>query len=264
MLPLKQHSTNLHVQAGKAAANAANFAAGKNAYVAEVGDYDLYRSMLFALGAQGVASKMMANVNLIVHGGAAAPPKARAKYPSGEFVRADAVLSLFHQEVPSFAEYVRALQRHDFRVRNPSDEGDPDFDFFELPLVDGSLHATLLHYLGNSPFIRGFVSQQSFPIDKHEDGYVPFEVPGTKATWYYKWVEHGWGRVSAQRGEGDFPLEIKGPQLMSVEPAFWTQSTGMYFYEYPNVDSVSGLFLQAGVDVRTGLVNGAAISRVWT
>lgn len=71
-------------------------------------------------------------------------------------------------------------------------------------------------------------------------------------------------RTKARRGEGDFPLEIKGAQLMRVEPVLWTQSTGMYFYEYPNVDSVSGLFIQAGVDVRTGLVTGAAISRVWT
>lgn len=264
MPPLKQHPTQLHVQAGQAPANVANFAAGKSAYVAEVDDYELYRSMLYALGAKAVANKMMANVDLVVYGGGTAPPKARAKYPSGEFVRANAVLPLFHQEVPSFADYVRALERHGFTVRNPSDEGDAEFDFFELPLTDGSLHATLLHYLGSSPFIREFVHPQHFPIDQHEEAYTSFEVPGGGATWYYAWVGDGWGRVSAQRGEGDFPLEIKGHQLMRVEPIFWTQSAGMYFYEYPNVDSISGLFLQAGVDARTGRVNGAAISRVWT
>jgi hypothetical protein len=70
--------------------------------------------------------------------------------------------------------------------------------------------------------------------------------------------------VSAQRGEDDYPLEIKGPQLLKVAPAFWRESTGMYFYEYPHTDSITGLFIQAGVDARTGEVNGAAISRVWT
>ncbi|WP_437675703.1 hypothetical protein [Sorangium sp. So ce131] len=264
MLPLKQHPTRLHVQAGKAPANAANFAVGKSAYVIDVDDYALYRSMLYALGAKSVANKMMAHVDLIVHGGAEAPPKARAKYPSGEFVRADAVLPLFHQEVPSFAEYVRSLQRHGFTVRNPSDEGGATLDFFEMPLCDGSLHATLLQYLRDSPFIRKFAGKQHFPIDEREDAYVPFEVPGSGVTWYYAWVRDAWSRVSAQRGEGDYPLEIKGEQLMRVEPVFWTQSTGMYFYEYPHVDSISGLFIQAGVDALTGQVNGAAISRVWT
>ncbi|MGK3989413.1 hypothetical protein WME99_40580 [Sorangium sp. So ce136] len=264
MLPLKRHPTRLHVQAGKAPASAVNFAAGKSAYVVEVDDYALHRSMLYALGAKSVANKMMAHADLIVHGGAAVPPKARAKYPSGELVRADAVLPLFRQEVRSFAEYVRALQRHGFTVRNPSDEGGAKLDFFEMPLVDGSLHATLLQYLGDSPFIRKFVRKQHFPIEEREAAYVPFEVPGGGVTWYYAWVGDAWGRVSAQRGEGDYPLEIKGDQLMRVEPVFWTQSTGMYFYEYPHVDSISGLFIQAGVDALTGRVNGAAISRVWT
>ncbi|HEU4412914.1 MAG TPA: hypothetical protein VFS43_47170 [Polyangiaceae bacterium] len=264
MLPLKQHPDRLHFKAAGAPAKAANFAAGKSAYVAEVDDYELYRSMLYALGAKGVANKMMADVDLIVYGGDAAPAKARAKYPAGEFVRAGAVLPLFHQEVPSFAEYVRALERHGFTVRNLSDEGDAEFDFFDLPPAEGSLHATLLHYLGSSPFIREFARKQHFPIDQREAEYTPFEVPGAGVTWYYAWAADAWGRVSAQRGEGDYPLEIKGHQLLRVEPIFWTQSTGMRFYEYPHADSISGLFLQAGVDARTGRVNGAAISRVWT
>jgi hypothetical protein len=51
---------------------------------------------------------------------------------------------------------------------------------------------------------------------------------------------------------------------LKVAPVFWKESTGMYFYEYPHTDSITGLFIQAGVDARTGKVNGAAISRVWT
>lgn len=260
--PPQQYPSRLHFD--PSAAVPADFVAGKSVFVVDVDDYDLYRSLLYALGAKSVANKMMAHVDLIVHGGKTAPQKARAKYPKGEFVAAGAVLPLFHGKVKSFPEFVRALQAHGFRVRNPSDEGDPDFDFFELPLVGGSLHATLLHYLATSPFIRKFVRKQSFPIDKREDGYVDFPVPGTDLTWYYQWRGDGWGRVHAQRGEDEYPLEIKGPQLLRVAPVVWKESAGMYFFEYPNIDSVDGLFIQAGVDARTGQVNGAAISRVWT
>ncbi|MDC3957092.1 hypothetical protein KEG38_24735 [Polyangium jinanense] len=70
--------------------------------------------------------------------------------------------------------------------------------------------------------------------------------------------------AAPRRGEGDYPLDIKGSQLLRVEPLLWTQSTGMYFHEYPRIDSIDGLFIQAGVDARTGMVNGVAISRVWT
>jgi hypothetical protein len=259
---LEQFPTSRHFD--PKAAVPADFVAGKSVFVVDVDDYDLYRSLLYALGAKSVANKMMAHVNLIVHGGKTAPQKARAKYPQGEFVAADAVLPLFHGKVKSFAEFVKALQAHGFRVRNPSDEGDPEFDFFELPLVEGSLHRTLLHYLATSPFVRGFVRKQSFPIDKREDTYVDFPVPGLDITWYYAWRGDGWGRVHAQRGDDEYPLEIKGPQLLRVAPVLWKESTGMYFFEYPNIDSIDGLFIQAGVDARTGLVNGAAISRVWT
>jgi hypothetical protein len=70
--------------------------------------------------------------------------------------------------------------------------------------------------------------------------------------------------VSAQRGEGDYPLEIKGPQLLAVAPAVWTRSTGLYFHRAPHIDSVNGLFIQAGINARTGQVDGVSISRVWT
>lgn len=264
MLPLHSHDTKLHFDPAKADGRLADFVAGKDVFVVDVDDYDRYRSMLYALGAKSVANKMMANITTIVHGGQAAPAKARAKYPAGEFVRAQAVLPLFHREVRSFAEFVRALQAHGFRVRNPSDEGDPELDFFELPLVDGSLHRTLLHYLATSPFIRRFARKRSFPVDTREPAYVDFPVPGADVTWYYAWNPDAWSRVSAQRGDGDFPLEIKGPQLLRVAPVFWKKSTGLYFHEYPHIDSISGLFVQAGLDARTGRVNGAAISRVWT
>lgn len=268
MPPLKEHPDRLHFQPAKAPAKATNFAAGKSAYVADVDDYELSRSMLYALGAKGVANKMMADVDLVVHGRDEPPPKARAKYPAAKYARADAVLPLFHQEIASFAEYVKALGRHGFTVRNLTDEGDAEFDFFDLPLaggsLHGSLHATLLHYLNSSPFIRQFARPQHFPIKEREDGYTPFEVPGTGVTWYLLWDGDAWNHVGARRGEGDYPLEIKGRQLMRVEPLFWTQSTGLRFYEYPHTDSIGGLFVQAGVDARTGRVNGAAISRVWT
>ena len=45
---------------------------------------------------------------------------------------------------------------------------------------------------------------------------------------------------------------------------WWRQSTGLYFHETPELESVNGLFIQAGIDARTGLVSGAAISRSWT
>jgi len=265
MLPPKQYPTQYHFKPGDAFAPLANFVAGKSVFVVDVDDYDLHRSMLYALGATSVANKMMAHVTLILHGNPEPSPKARAKYPSGEFVRAQSLLPLFHQEIPSFADYVRALERHGFTVRNPSDEADALFDFFELPLCGGSLHETLLKYLETSAFIRKFARKQYFPIEEREDGYVDFPVPGSEGiTWYYAFRNDAWSRVHALRGEGDYPLDIKGDQLLRVAPVFWTQSTGMYFHEYPREESVSGLFIQAGVDARTGLVNGAAISRVWT
>lgn len=260
--PLLQYATSRHFD--PAAAVPDDFVAGKSVFVVDVDDYDLYRSMLYALGAKGVANKMMAHVNLIVHGRKIPPQKARSKYPQGQFVAADAVLPLFHSKVKSFPEFVKALQTHGFRVRNPSDEGDPEFDFFELPLVEDSLHKTLLHYLATRPFIRGFVGKQSFPIDTREEAYVDFPIPGLDVTWYYRWHGDGWGRVHAQRGDDEYPLEIKAQQLMRVAPLLWKESIGMYFFEYPHIDSISGLFIQAGVDARTGQVNGAAISRVWT
>ena len=263
MLPHTRHPSNRHPDPRRAAP-ADNFVAGQNVFVIDVDDYDLYRSMLYALGAKAVANKRVAGVTLIVHGGAKAPKKALEKYPGGRYERDERVLALFHRQIAGFGEYVRALLDHGFTVRNPSDEGDPSFDFFDAPLVDGSLHATLLHYLATSPFVRNKARAQHFPIDTREPGYVDFPIPGTKVTWYYVWNPDAWGRVSATRGEGDYPLEIKGPQLLSVAPVLWTTSTGMYFYEYPHTDSIDGLFIQAGVDARTGRMNGASISRVWT
>lgn len=237
-----------------------NFVVGRSLYLADVREYDAYRAMLYALGAKSVSNRKLAHVDTILY--FAGPPKdARAKYPNGRFVQAKAVLPLFHQEVGSFSEFVRALQRHGFTVRNPSDEGDPDFDHFDLPLT-GTLPKTLLHYLVSSPFIREFAKQQHSHRDTRDDAYVAIDIPGAPAPWYYRWVTGAWSRVYAQRGEGDHPLEIKG--LVDVAPALWTRSTGLYFHEEPHIDSVTGLFIQAGISARTGRVEGAAISRVWT
>lgn len=263
MLPEQEHSKDWHFRAG-AQAPLVNFAPGKSIYVADVRAYDAYRAMLYALGARSVSNKMMAHVTTIVHG--AAPPKAaRTKYPNGEFIPASAVLPLFHQEVASFSDYVRALIKHGFRVRNPSDEGDPEFDHFSLPLIEDSLHATLLRYLSTSSFIRDFSSSGGADHDLAPDPeYVPFTVPVTDQQWFIRWVRDGWTRVYAQRGEGDYPLEIKGIDLTAVAPVVWTRSVGLYFNTIPNIESVSGLFIQAGINARTGLVDGVAISRVWT
>lgn len=263
-LPVQQHPTHLHFDPSRHASAVADFVADRSVYLADVDDHDMYRALLYALGARSVVDEMTAPVDLIVHGKAAPPQKARAKYPGGEFVRVDAVLPLFHSTVKSFVEFVRALQAHGFRVRNPSDEGDPDFDFFELELVDDSLHATLLRYLETSPFISSFMHEQSFPIDERAEAFIDFTLPGRDYSWYYLWTLDGWARVYAQRGDDDCPLELTGRQLLRVAPVLWTQSTGMYFYEYPESESVDGLFIQAGIDARTGKVTGAAISRVWT
>jgi hypothetical protein len=261
--PLRRHPTQWRAVPG-GGEPVANFVDGKSVHVVDVAEYDLYRSMLYGLGATGVSNKKMAGVDLIVHGHGEAPKAVRTKYPAGEYVRADAVLPLFHQEVRSFGDFVRALRRHGFTVRNPSDEGDPEFDYFEVPLVGSSLHETLLQYLGTSTFIRGFSANQTTPGRDRDAAYSEFVVPNTGLTWYYLWSVDAWSRVSAQRGEGDYPLEIKGPQLLTIAPVVWTESTGLYFHEHAHLDSVNGLFIQAGVDARTGLASGVAISRVWT
>jgi hypothetical protein len=265
-LPIRKHPDTWQAGAKRAGKPVANFALGKSVHVVDVDDYELYRSMLYALGAESVSNKMLAHVNVILHGGREAPEKVQKKYPDGDYVPVKSALPLFHQEVDSFGAFVKALQKHGFRVRNPSDEGDPAFDFFTLPLRKRSLHETLLHYLGTSEFIRGFVRKAHFPIEEREEEYVAFPVQtaGSEVTWFYRWQVDAWRRVSAQRGEDDYPLEIKGEQLLTVEPLFWTRSTGLYFHEYPHIDSIRGLFIQAGIDARTGKVNGVAISRVWT
>jgi hypothetical protein len=256
-----QHPTAWHAADSPAGpAPLANFAAGRSLYLADVREYDAYRALLYALGAKSVSNRKLAHVDTIVY--AAGPPKdARTRYPNGAFVQARSVLPLFHQEVDSFSGFVRALQRHGFTVRNPSDEGDPDFDHFDLPLT-GTLPATLLQYLVDSPFTRAFAKQQHGHRGARDDAYVAIEVPGATAPWYYRWVINAWSRVYAQRGEGDYPLEIKG--LVDVAPAMWTRSTGLYFHDEPHIDSVNGLFIQAGISARTGRVEGVAISRVWT
>jgi len=264
MLPLIKHPARWHYAPGKHTEVATNFVNGKSVFVVDVDDYDLYRSVLYALGAKSVANKMMAHVNLILHGRPEVPSKARAKYPAGEFVPAESAIALLHQEIKSFGDFVRALQRHGFTVRNPSDEADAYFDFFEMPLIEKSLHKTLLHYLGHSEFMRKSAKKQHFPIDKREDAYIDFPMPNSDVTWYYAWLTDAWSRVYAMRGDGDYPLEIKGSQLLRVAPIFWTESTGMYFHEYPHIDSIEGFFIVAGIDARTGVVNGVAISRVWT
>lgn len=264
MLPLNQHSTDLHRTPAPTDEGLPDIT-GKSIYLAETPAYDLHRSMLYALGAHSVSNKMLAHVNVILHGRPAPPKAAKTKYPAAEFHRSSRVLTQFLREVTSFSGFIRALQRSGFTVRNPSDEGSPEFDHFELPLVDDSLHATLLHYLATTPFVRDFADHGDRSHRNTVDpAYVEFPLPGSGLKGHILWHPGAWGRVSAQRGEGDYPLEIKGPDLLAVGPVFWTHSTGLYFNEHPDVDSVNGLFIQAGIDAHSGLVNGAAISRVWT
>jgi hypothetical protein len=266
-LPIRKHPNTLRAEAPSARKKPlANFARGKSLYVADVDSYELHRSMLYALGAESVSNKMLAHVNVVVHGKPAPPAKAKAKYPKGEYVSAQAVLPLFRQEVDSFAGFIKALREHGFTVRNPSDEGDPQIDFFALPLQKRSLHATLLHYLATSDFIRAFVHPPHVRYDERQDGYEDFTVKTSagEVTWFYAWQVDAFRRVYAQRGDGDYPLEIKGEQLLTVEPIFWTASTGLVFQGEAHVDSIDGLFIQAGIDARTGEVQGVAISRVWT
>lgn len=264
MIPGQRYPTQWHYKSGQTTGELENFIRDQSVYVVDVDDYERVRSMLYALGAQSVANKMMAHVNLIVYGGSSIPAKAKAKYPTGKFERAERVLPLFHQEVPSFADYIQAFEKNGFTVRNPSDEGDARFDFHTTPVVGNSLPETLLDYLRTSPFIRQFVTKQYFPIERRDEGYIDFPIPGADLTWYYTWNASAWNRVSAQRGDGDYPLEIKGDQIMRVAPVFWTESTGLYFHEYPHLDSINGLFVVAGIDARSGNAHIAAISRVWT
>lgn len=149
-------------------------------------------------------------------------------------------------------------------VRNPGDEGDPELDYFELPLVDDSVHATLMHYLATSPFIRRFVDRRTPSRGRDSDAFTAFAVPDTGRTWYLVPTQDAWARVSALRGDDEMEIELKGAHLLAAAPAFWSRSNGLHFNEHPDPDSVEGLFIQAGLSPRTGRVEGVAISRSWT
>jgi len=142
MIPGQRYPTQWHYKSGQTTSELKNFIRGQSVFVVDVDDYERLRSMLYALGAQSVANKMMAHVNLIVYGGSSIPAKAQAKYPTGKFERAERVLPLFHQEVPSFADYIQAFEKNGFTVRNPSDEGDARFDFPSTPVGGTSLPET--------------------------------------------------------------------------------------------------------------------------
>lgn len=237
---------------------------GRSIFVSEDMRYDLTRSMLYALGAKTVSNRMVAGLDLIVHSGPV-PSKVSAKYPSAERVPADRVLPLFRQRLPTLKAYLDALEAHGFTVRNRSDEGDPSLHAIDEPLVDGSLHATLLGWLGSSDHLRRHARKQYFPIDKREPNFIDFTPPGAEGwSWYYAWDTGAFHHVTAERDDGPFPLLIKGPDLMSVLPVFYKQVTGMYVYEYPHAESITGLFVVAGVDARTGNVTGVTAARVWT
>lgn len=237
---------------------------GRSIYVCESVPYDLYRSMLYALGAKTVSNRMGAGLDQILHAGPI-PSKVSAKYPSAERARADAVLPLFRQRVPSLKAYLDALEAQGFTVRNRSDEGDPDLRALDVPLVDGSLHATLLRWLESSSHLRGYCRKQHFPIEQREAAFREFTPPGAEGwSWYYAWDNGAFHHVTAERDDGPYPLLIKGPDLMSVLPVFYKEITGMYVYEYPHRESITGLFVVAGTDARTGAVTGVTAGRVWT
>lgn len=265
-LPKAKHTDELHAKAKKAGKKSANFALKKSLFLCDVGDYERCRSMLYALGAESVSKKMLAHVNVVLYGGSKPPEKAKQKFPEAEYVKEQALLPLFHQEVQSFPAYLQALVDYGFLLRNGSDEGDPRRELFTLPLEKGSLHKTVLRYLQSSEFVRGFVRAPYHPTTEPDASYLPLEIPAKAGpvTWYYQWQVDAWRRVSAFRGEERFPLELEGSQLLAVAPLLYTESTGVFFFDQPHIDSVNGLFVQAGVDARTGEVTGAALSRVWT
>ncbi|KOY85636.1 hypothetical protein AD998_05250 [bacterium 336/3] len=266
MLPLKKHANTFN-SLTENQTPLDNFLTDKSIFFGDVDDYYTYRCMAFALGAKVVYNKMMSGVDLIIYGKATPPPKAVAKYPDAILKPVSELSSLFHQHISTFKEFIKALQNNGFTIRNFSDEGDPEFDFFELDLINNSIHDTLMDYLKNSSFINGFIRTPSFPIDKKSEAFSPLEYPKQDITWWYLWTEYGWNRVGAQKylkPDDEYAIEIKGDQLLSIEHVFWSESTGLYFYEYPDADSISGLFIQAGIDRKTGKVHGASISRVWT
>jgi len=267
MLPIKKHSTNFHSN-GVKTEPLENFLEGKTIFFGEIDyDYYVYRNMAFALGAKVVYNKMMAGVDLIIHGKQTPPQKATAKYPDAASKPVSDLVTLFHQQVDNFHSFIKALQKNGFKIRNFSDEGDPEFDFFELDLINDSIHETLMSYLKNSAFINGFICQRSFDIRDQNPNFIALEYPSRGITWWYLWTEAGWSRVGAQKylnKDDEYPIEIKGDQLLSIEPVFWKESTGMYFYEYPETESITGLFIQAGIDAHTNKVQGVSISRVWT
>lgn len=238
----------------------ANFALDRRVFLADPLDAAAHAVMLYALGASRVLTTLSGPVDVVVHG--KAPPQAvRNRNPDARHVRSRDILPLFHQEVASFGDLVRALLRHGFAVRNPSDEGDPELDFFSLPLVDDQVAATLLRYLATSPFIRRFAANAAPSRGRNVDEYVAVPVQDTGRVGYYVWRTAAWRDVSAQR---DDDLELKGSQLLAVAPALWTRSAGLLFHQHPDHASVEGLFVQAGVSARTGQVEGVAISRSWT
>lgn len=246
---------------------------GKTVLFTEKAGYARKRVQALALGAEGVTDKMMATVGIIVHGGARAPDKVAARYPGGAFYREAEFAALADAHLPGAAHLVAALQRHGFLVRNPSDESDPLLELFEQAPAEADLRASLLAYVRTSAFIARYARAPYGAMpETPAAGFQPIRItrpvapdaPQSEVTWWYAFDQVAIGHVGAERGEGDYPQRIKGPDLWEALSALWQTGTSLRLYETPDEDSIAGVFVLGGIDKRTGKLTGLSLTRTWT
>lgn len=246
---------------------------GKTVLFTEKAGYAGKRVQALALGAEGVTDKMMATVGIIVHGGARPPDKVAARYPGGAFHREAEFTALADTQLQSAPQLVAALQQHGFLVRNPSDESDPQLELFEQAPAAADLRASLLSYVRGSALLARYVrTPYGAPPETPAAGFQPLAItrpgaagaPDQEVTWWYAFDHVAIGHVGAERGEGDYPQRIKGPDLWEALSARWQAGASLRLYETPDDDSVAGAFILGGIDRRTGQLTGLCLTRTWT
>lgn len=238
---------------------------GKTVLFTERRGYAGRRVLAFALGAQGAYDKMMAAVSVIVHAGPRPPDKAAAKYPGGAFYSEEEFTARAQQRLGSFPQLVQGLIAHGFKLRNPSDESDERLDVFEQPAAATGLKDSLLEYVQRSPFVASYVREPWGKMPEPPDpAFKPIEIPPRGVTWWYAFGSTAIDHIQAERGEGEYPQKIKGSDLFEAGCMLWREGTGARLYETPEDDSITGLFLMAGIERHTGRLTGLALSRTWT